>query len=288
MIRAGIGAWLVARPSSNNCCFNDFIVYKWDPRDYHKNSSSQQRWAQELLAKLNLKGSEKILDIGCGDGKITAELCARVPRGLVVGIDNSKEMIDFAQELFPVCEFPNLVFRCGDAMDLNFSNEFDVVVSFACLHWIIDHRPVLKGIERSLRPSGRAVLQFGGKGNFASFLAVVEQLISDRKWSRYFEGFSFPWGFYEPGEYKTWLEGAGLRAIRVRLVKKDMAHEGENGLQGWLRSTWLPYTNAVPGALRQAFIEELTRRYIERYPIDSKGFVHVEAVRLEVLAEKNI
>ncbi|MGZ4911398.1 MAG: class I SAM-dependent methyltransferase, partial [Halobacteriota archaeon] len=111
---------------------------KWDPEDYHKHSYPQYAFALGLVKRLELRGHERILDIGCGDGKITAELAARVSHGSVLGIDNSAEMILFAQNMFPRSVYPNLSFRLGDAVNLTFSQEFDVIVAFASLHWTAD------------------------------------------------------------------------------------------------------------------------------------------------------
>jgi len=74
---------------------------KWDAADYAANSAVQQTWARELIAKLHLRGDEHILDVGCGDGKITAELARAVPRGSVTGVDASPQMITFAKKTFP-------------------------------------------------------------------------------------------------------------------------------------------------------------------------------------------
>ncbi len=89
-------------------------MYKWDAEDYHKSSCEQQKWARELILKLELKGNERALDIGCGDGKVTAELAKRLPSGSVFGIDNSEELIRFAQGNFPSENFPNLAFELID------------------------------------------------------------------------------------------------------------------------------------------------------------------------------
>jgi len=85
-------------------------MYQWDSVDYHKNSAEQQRWGIELLNKLVLQGNERVLDLGCGDGKLTAEIVRRVPYGSVLGIDKSEDMIRFAQEHYQPDVFPNLKF----------------------------------------------------------------------------------------------------------------------------------------------------------------------------------
>jgi SAM-dependent methyltransferase len=76
-------------------------MHKWNPEVYEKSSSTQKKWAEEVISKIQIKGNERVLDIGCGDGKITAYIASLVPEGSVVGIDNSAEMISFAQSKFP-------------------------------------------------------------------------------------------------------------------------------------------------------------------------------------------
>ena len=260
-------------------------MHKWDPGDYEKSSSAQYRWAMDLVSRLDLRGDERVLDIGCGDGKITAQLAARVPKGEVLGIDLSRDMIDFARGKYTTETHSNLAFQWGDTNKLDFNEEFDLVVSFACLHWVKDHLPVLEGIGRSLVPFGRVLLQFGGKGNAEEILAMTENMIREDKWSGYFKDFSFPYHFYGPDEYTYWLKQAGLKAKRVDLVPKDMVHEGKKELEGIIRNTWLPYTERLPEKLRPEFVGEIADRYIERYPL-VEGLAHVKMVRLEVEAEK--
>ena len=92
---------------------------KWNPADYAANSVVQQTWARELIARLKLRGDEHILDVGCGDGKVTAEIAQAVPRGFVVGIDASAEMIGFARKAFPPSQISNLTFQICDARKIN-------------------------------------------------------------------------------------------------------------------------------------------------------------------------
>ena len=260
-------------------------MYRWDARDYQNNSPNQQQWGRELLLKLNLQGNERVLDIGCGDGKVTAEIASYLPKGSVLGIDSSEDMVSLARQSYPPAAFPNIAFTVSDAGNLGFSNEFDVVFSNATLHWVIDHLPVLDGIKRSLRPSGRVLLQMGGKGNAAEILHVLETIIRSKKWSPFFTDFPVPYAFYEPEEYGGWLEQVGLKAKRIELIPKDMIHDGKSGLAAWVRTTWLPYTQRVPEKMRQELIDELVDKYVEDNPADDASFIHVQAARLEVEAE---
>lgn len=263
-------------------------MVKWDAADYHKHSSAQQTWANELIAKLALTGTEHVLDIGCGDGKITAEIARLVPGGAVVGVDESEEMIRFASETFPVEDRPNLSFRAMDASALEFDAEFDVVFSNATLHWVLDHGPVLRGIAQALRPGGRCLLQMAGKGNAQRFFETVLAGGPVRdKWGRYFADLEFPYGFYSPEEYTPWLKEAGLTTVRVEMFPRDMTQKGAEGLAGWMRTTWLPYTHRIPEAERERFVTEAVAHYVACYPPDDQGLVHVPMSRLEVEARRD-
>ncbi len=260
--------------------------YRWDSQDYAKHSSAQLEWAQELIAKLRLRGDEAVLDIGSGDGKVTAAIAAQVPQGSVVGIDSSADMIALARRTFPAPEHPNLSFQEMDARRITFTSRFDVVFSSATLHWVKDQRAVLLGVSGCLKDGGRILFQLGGRGNAADILSVFDVLTAGDRWKPYFRDFEFPYGFYGPEEYRPWLEEAGFRALRVELIPKDMKQEGREGLAGWIRTTWLPYTQRLPAELREPFIAEIVDRYAAARPADAGGMMHVPMVRLEVEAVK--
>lgn len=261
-------------------------TYQWDSADYARHSSAQQAWAHELIAKLGLQGHETLLDIGCGNGSNTADLAALLPLGRVVGIDSSADMVRTATASFPREGHPNLEFRQMDARDLAFDEEFDVAFSSATLHWVTDHRPVLAGVQRALRPGGRLLFQMGGRGNAADILSIIDTLGTLEPWRGHFQDFAFPYGFYGPEDYESWLAEAGLRPRRTELIPKDMQQKGRAGLAGWIRTTWLPCTSRLPEELRERFIMAVVDAYLEMWPMDDHGAVHVRMVRLEVEAEK--
>ena len=261
-------------------------TYKWDATDYEKNSQAQQKWARELIAKLKLSGVEDVLDLGCGDGKVTAEIAKSLSNGLVVGVDNSVQMIELASKRYPSYQYKNLSFEIMDACNLSFDSRFDVVFSNAALHWVKNHKPVVDGLYKSLRYGGKILLQMGGEGNAKTILSVLDEVQNDPKWRSYFEDFSFPYGFFGVDEYKTLLNEAGFRIKRVELIPKDMKHEREAGLQGWIRITWLPYTQRIPEEKRDKFISAISSKYLKIKPEDSDGIVHVSMIRIEVEAEK--
>jgi len=260
--------------------------YQWNASEYEKHSSAQLEWARELIQKLDLKGHESVLDIGCGDGKVTAEIGRYLSEGTVIGIDSSDAMIDLATLKFPEAEFPNLSFIRMDAREISYKNQFDVVFSNAALHWVRDHQSILRGVAASLKQSGRLLFQMGGKGNAEGIIEIIHCLIKEDRWKSYFQDFEFPYGFYGPDEYRIWLDQSGLETKRLELIPKDMKQKGREGLAGWIRTTWLPYTERVPEDLREVLIEEVVSRYLEDHSPDEEGCVHVKMVRLEVEAEK--
>jgi len=263
-------------------------MYHWDAEAYRTSSSNQKKWALELLSKLNLRGDERVLDIGCGDGEITAAIAQRVPRGRAVGIDSSKEMVDLATRRFPSERCPNITFLLKDAAALNFCEDFDAVFSNACLHWVIDHRPVLAGIRKCLKSSGRLLLQMGGKGNAATVLEAIDSVLKTSPWVKHFDGFVFPYAFCGPDDYRPWLEALGFNISRIELLPKDMVHQGADEFAAWLRTTWLPYTERVPEPLREEFIYEIVAAHSRIRPPDADGRIQFTMVRLEVEARKGL
>ena len=260
-------------------------MYRWDPEEYERSSSAQHDWAMSALSELRIRGDERILDIGCGDGKITAHISQLVPDGSVLGIDISADMISFARRRYPSDTFRNLRFEHGDALDLRFLEEFDIVVSFACLHWIRDHLSVLRGICRSLVPGGRMLIQCGGRGNAAQLLEITSEVIMEERFAPYFMDFEFPYFFYTPADYERWIPAAGLQIVSLKLIPKDMVHSGRDALEGFIRSTWHPYLQRIPAELRPALVQDIAGRYIDRYS-SPEGMIHVRMMRLQALAEK--
>ncbi len=261
-------------------------MYKWNAADYQKNSEVQLNWGRELIAKLGLQGREHILDIGCGDGKVTAEIAARVPDGRVVGIDSSSDMIDLARATFPADNSPNLSFFQMDARELTFSNEFDVIFSNAALHWIDNHLKVLSGIYEGLKTPGKIMLQMGGRGNVAGMMAVMRSVTGKAQWKEYFNGFSSPFNFYGPAEYSGWLREAHFEPVRLELIPRDMTQRGHEGFLGWIRTVWHPFIHCVPESKQQEFIRQAADLYLTNHPMDLEGLIHIDVVRLEVEAIK--
>jgi len=258
----------------------------WDAAAYAANSVVQHTWARELMAKLNLRGNKHILDVGCGDGKVTAEIAHAIPRGAAIGIDASPQMIEFARRTFPRSKFPNLEFRVMDARQIRFARQFDLVFSSAALHWVDDHRAFLRGAAACLRSGGQLVVSCGGKGNAHDVFVALRPEMRLKRWREFFRRMERPYFFHSPEDYKKWLPRFGLQLLGMRLSPKDAIYDSRDGFTAWLRTTWLPYTHRVPENLREEFIGAVTDRYVAKQPPDDDGRVHVRMVRLEIDAVK--
>ena len=222
--------------------------HKWNAADYASNSS------------LNLRGDETVLDIGCGNGKLTAALAQKLSGGFVQGVDSSAEMISFAAKSFPPSVISNLSFKVCDASRLTFSNKFDIVVSLE---------------SKNQWPGNVAVWGQRQRSGYFS---------RDRR--SHCQGFIFSWHFYTPAEYGVWVQKSGLKLQRIELMARDMVQKSKDDLIGWARATWVPYVSRVPGGLQNEFLTEIVEHYLARYPLDEHGRAHVKMQRLEVEAYK--
>ncbi|MDR7665251.1 hypothetical protein RG963_05525 [Methanosarcina sp. Z-7115] len=105
-----------------------------------------------------------------------------------------------------------------------------MIFSNSALHWIKSSEPVLKGFSRSLRTEGTLLAQFGGRGNAAGILKIIDSILEDEKWNWYLRDFVFPYGFYGPEEYREWLKNTGFIVKRLEMNSKDMALVGKESL----------------------------------------------------------
>src|ERR1035437_734456 len=279
---------------------------EWNAADYAANSAVQQTWARELIAQLQLRGDEHVLDVGCGDGKVSAEIAQAVPRGSVFGVDASPQMIEFARKTFSRGKIPNLEFHIMDAREIGGCDApsqssgrmksgdggvaatrlFDIVFSNAALHWVDDHRAFLRGAASVLRPGGRLIVSCGGKGHAHDVFVALRPEMRLKRWREFFRRLEKPYFFHSPADYETWLPRFGFKSRGVRLSSKDAVYDGRDGFAAWLRTTWLPYTQRVPENLREEFIGAVTDRYVARHPPDADGRVHVRMMRLKIAAVK--
>jgi trans-aconitate methyltransferase len=234
---------------------------EWRASDYSRQSSLQQALAEEQLGRLTLEGTERILDVGCGDGKITAEIAARVPRGSVLGVDPSRDMIAFASSHFGPPAQANLRFEVADARRLPYRDEFDLVVSFNALHWVPEQGAALDAIRAALKPGGRALLRMVPQGRRKSLEDVIEDVRHRPRWAAYFPGFQRPYVHFTPEEYRALAERHGFRVLRLGMEDGAWDFKTREAFLAFGRATFVEWTRCLPESEWPAFITEVLDRY---------------------------
>jgi trans-aconitate 2-methyltransferase len=205
---------------------------EWDAAEYARISGLQQAMAAEVLALLDLEGSERVLDIGCGNGKITAKVAARVPRGAVVGVDSSQDMIAFASRQFGPAVRRNLRFEVADARRLPFREEFDLVISFNALHWVRQQDAALRSVRSVMKFDGLAQLRLVPAGERKSLEDVIEDTRLSPKWIPYFQNFQNPYLHLTPEQYVSAGRGA-TACVSVAFTRKR-----RRGISSLARHSW--------------------------------------------------
>jgi trans-aconitate 2-methyltransferase len=234
---------------------------EWDATEYARRSGLQQTMAEEVLALLDLEGSERVLDVGCGDGKITAEIAARLPRGSVVGVDASQDMISFASSHFGPTVRPNLRFEVADARFLPFKNEFNLVVSFNALHWVPEQDAALGSIRSAMLSDGRALLRLVPAGERKSLENVIEETRRSSRWSAYFQGFHDPYLHLTPEQYAAAAARNGLRVLRIHTEAKAWDFKSREAFFAFSAVGFVEWTRRLPEAERPTFINDVLDRY---------------------------
>jgi trans-aconitate methyltransferase len=247
----------------------------WDASLYDQKHSFVWKLAADLLELLAPKKGEKILDVGCGTGHLSAKIAAAGAH--VTGIDFSSEMITQART-----EHPAIHFEVADARALKYHNEFDAVFSNATLHWVGEPESAIRSISNALHKGGRFVAEFGGKGNIAGLMAAIQ-----RAWKNLQVPASLPDVWYYPSvaEYAGLLEKHGLEVTYATLFDRPTTLEdGERGLSNWLNMFGTPFFQALPENLRERWNQDVAQE--ARYDLFRNGHWVLDYRRLRVVAHK--
>jgi trans-aconitate methyltransferase len=206
----------------------------WDVERYEARHSYVWNFGADLIEALDPKSGERILDLGCGAG----HLSDRISRSgaTVIGVDNSPAMIAQAR-----INFPHLKFLLANGASFSLDEPVDAVFSNAALHWMKPPEPVAAAIARALRPGGRLVAEFGGRGNIR---AVLDGL------SSVFEGVKEYWYFPSIAEYATLLEQQGLTVTFAALFERPTPLEGEDGIEDWMEMFCGTFFDGIPAPSR--------------------------------------
>ena len=241
----------------------------WDARTYDRVADPQTRWGSAVLDRLPLVGDERVLDAGCGSGRVTQLLADRLPHGKVVALDGSASMIEAARErLAPFGDrIEYVVADLGQPLPVD--GEVDAVLSTATFHWVLDHDALFRNLAAVTRPGGRLVAQCGGAGNIASVMAVLARTGDGWLGEKYFA---------TPLDTTRRLDAAGYVDIECWLTDEPTRFERGEPLETFLRTVVLGgHVARLPEADRDAFVHEVAEALPE--PV-------IDYVRLNILARR--
>ena len=234
---------------------------EWNASGYSRIAQLQEKMAAEALGLLKLKGTERILDVGCGNGKVTAQIASRVPEGAVVGIDPSSEMIAFASSQFPFAMHTNLQFEVSDGRSLRFRDEFDLVVSFNALHWIPDQDAALRSIRMAMKPDSVAQLRLVPAGKRKSLENVIEETRCSPRWASFFNDFHDPYLHWTPEQYAAAGERNHFRVQDVRTEDQAWDFKSREAFIAFGMVTFVEWTKRLPEEQKPAFVIDVLDRY---------------------------
>jgi len=198
----------------------------WNPNLYNDKHAFVFAYGEQLLELLAPLKHERILDLGCGSGQLTSLIGQKAAS--VVGMDQSPEMIAEAKNLYPGIDF-----LVGDAADFHFEEKFDAIFSNATLHWVLRYQEAAQAMYENLKPGGRLVLEFGGKGNVQLIETQLKQSLAAHGYEK--QSQKQLWYFPSIGEYSTVLENTGFRVTFAQHFDRptELADES-TGIKDWL------------------------------------------------------
>jgi SAM-dependent methyltransferase len=246
-------------------------VQRWSASDYARNGRFVQEMAGQVFGMLAPKPGERILDLGCGDGTLTAEI--KAAGADVIGVDLS-------DELLAVARMKGLRIRKLDGHALDFVSEFHAVFSNAALHWMLKPDLVIAGVHRALLAHGRFVAELGGHGNVAA-LAVAMRAVSARRNGN--PALLTPWFFPTAEEYGELLAERGFTVREITLVSRPTLLK--NGIEGWLRTFGRSFFDQFPEPKRSEAVAEAAE-LVRPSLCDSRGVWTADHVRLRFFAER--
>lgn len=257
--------------------------FEFDGEKYKLASGQQKAWGKKLIAELEFKGGERILDLGCGDGVLTAEMAKFVPDGFVLGIDASESMIETARKDHAGA---NMRFELLDIDVIDFESEFDLVFSNATLHWVKDHGKLLKNVFKGLKNKGATRFQFAGNGNCSNLIRILREVMSAQEYKGYFREFNWPWYMPAIDEYRALLNEVAFAEKKVWSENGDKHFASVEAMIKWIdQPSLVPFLYLVAEKDRQRFRDAVVERMIKE-TLQDDGTYFETFRRINVLAIK--
>jgi trans-aconitate methyltransferase len=235
---------------------------EWNSDVYHRLSAPQVSWGKKVLSRLHLRGDEVVLDAGCGTGRLTAELLKALPRGRVVGIDLSQNMLSSAREHLSSDFGERLSLVACDLLHLPFERAFDGIVSTAAFHWVLDHDRLFAHLRQALVPGGWLEAQCGGGPNLVTLRTRANELAATPKFAQFFAGFHEPWLYQYAEEAAEALRRAGFVAVETSIEAAPTILDNAERYNEFVRNIiFRRHLENIPTEeLRAEFMDELTHQ----------------------------
>jgi trans-aconitate 2-methyltransferase len=261
---------------------NNTIKKIWSGEGYHNHSQLQYQWATESLDQHQFRGTEQVLDIGCGDGKISYFIASLVPQGKVLGVDLSESMLTFAKNAY--ANDKNLQFEQQDAKTLPYVDRFDFIFSCACLQWIKDQKAAVRGIAKSLKKDGhfKALIP-----NPDRFNKAIRSTIGKEEWIPFFREYEDPCYSFTTTQYRGYLEEMELMPLSVELRELILPYHSREDLFNWLMQV-LPL-HWIPKERHELFVNGVVDELLSQNPqsLQKSGEIYLPMGMLFVHAQKS-
>ncbi|MDB5141305.1 MAG: methyltransferase protein [Mucilaginibacter sp.] len=251
---------------------------KWNAELYDDKHAFVFQYGESVLDLLDVKPGERILDLGCGTGHLTRNI--QESGADVVGIDASPEMIAQAKE-----KNPEVNFNVANGADFLFDEPFDAVFSNATLHWIHEQDSLIQCVYNSLKPGGRFVAEFGGKGNMEKMIAATQQVLKQHGYDRLAQ--TQPWYFPSIGEYTSKLESHGFRVtFAVHFDRKTPLQDGDKGVAKWLAMFGSQFLEGIAESKKQEMLNEITTLLEPYYNEGGQWYADYKRLRFVAIKEQ--
>jgi trans-aconitate methyltransferase len=258
----------------------------WDANDYHELSFAQKAAALPLLQRLKISMNDAILDVGCGNGWITANIARMAKTGIVLGIDQSPEMLRFATKNFSKKNYPNLELKLSDGQDFISENTFDVIFSSFALQWFKKKDTFIKNCHKSLKNQGR--LCFTIPLSISPELQEsVDYIISRSEFKEYFLNFEPNWFFEKPETFNSLITDNNFQITYFSTCTQEVIFPSRELLEKYIL-LWFPYLKPLPEHLRQECFRQIMNQYFEMLPIQIDKSVIIRIPRVDIIAVKVI
>jgi len=236
------------------------VMREWNADSYHQVSTPQFDWGVAVLDRLPLDGHELVLDVGCGTGRLTERLLERLPRGRVVAIDLSSNMLQAARGFLRPRFDSQVHLVMADAAALPTVGVADAIFSTATFHWVHDHPRLFRSLHAALKPGGRVVAQCGGGANIARLHDRAAALMRDSRFAPYFTSWQEPWEFSDAATTAHRLEEAGFKDVRTSLVPTPLVQSDATAYRAFITTVICrPHLAHLAGpTLQDAFVQHLT------------------------------